>query len=79
MGSASIKGLAGAAIGMATLTVVDLMAIAVAQQFEDTGLVSNTTADAFISGLAIFGTFSAVIVIALIGKLVIQLFQEGNN
>lgn len=76
---ANLKMLSTAAIGMATLTVVDLMAIAVATQFKNTGLVDNTTADAFISALAIFGTFSAVIVIALVGKIVIGLFQGSDN
>lgn len=77
--SDSIKKLSASAVAIAAFTIVNLMGIAVVTQFKTTGLVDNTTADAFISALAVFGTFASVVVIALIGKVVISLFQEGQG
>ena len=36
-------------------------------------------ADTFSTGLAIFGTFMAVIVLAIVGKLIIGLFRKGKK
>jgi len=66
------------AIAVGALAAVTLVSIAVVNGFKDTNLVDNTTADAFITGLTIFGTFTAVIVLALVGKIVIGLFKTGN-
>lgn len=65
------------AIAVVGLSAVTLTGLAVVSGFKDTGLVDNTTADNFIAGLAIFGTFMAVIVLALVGKIIIGLFQKG--
>lgn len=65
------------AIGLASLAAVSLTGIAVVQGFKDSNLVDNDTADKFIAALAIFGTFSAVLAIALIGKIIIGLFKGG--
>jgi len=73
----SLKSLGGAAIAVGSLAIIDLMAIAVVTQFKATDLVDNATADKFITGLAIFGTFVGVVVIALVGKIVIGLFRKG--
>ena len=73
-----------AAIGLVTLSIVSLMGIAVLQGFEDAGVLtlenisgtmSNANVDNFIAGLAIFGTFSTILAIAIVGKLVIALFR----
>ena len=75
---ADITGMQASAIAVVGLSAVTLTGLAVVSGFKDTGLVDNTTADAFITGLAIFGTFMAVIVLALVGKIIIGLFRKGN-
>ena len=50
------------------LAIVVVTAITVLSGFKDTGLVDNTVVDKFINGLAIFGTFIGVIVLAIVGK-----------
>ena len=73
---ADIKSMGAYAIGLASLAAISLTGIAVVQGFKDSNLVDNTTADNFISAIAIFGTFSAVLAIALIGKIIIGLFKD---
>lgn len=75
--STSLRKLGIFAVALVTLAAVTLMGIAVINGFKDTNLVDNTTADNFITGLALFGSFSTVIAIALVGKLVIGLFKRG--
>ena len=65
-----------AAIAVGTLAAVVLISLAVVQGFMNTGLVDNTTGTAFLTGLAIFGTFVSVIVLALVGKIVISIFTS---
>jgi len=75
---ADISGMQASAIAVVGLSAVTLTGLAVVSGFKDTGLVDNTTADNFITGLAIFGTFMAVIVLALVGKIIIGLFKKGK-
>ena len=70
----NLKGYAMAVVGLA---IVDVMGLAVISGFKDTGLVDNNTADAFSTGLAVFGTFIGVIVLALVGKIIMGLFQNN--
>ena len=72
-----IKNMQGAAIATIGLAVVTVMGIAVLTGFKDSGSIDNTTADLFITGLTIFGTFMAVIVLAIVGKIIIGLFKGG--
>ena len=73
----NLKVMGAYAVAVVTLAIVTLMGIAVVNGFKTTGLVDNATADLFIGGLVIFGTFIGVIVIALVGKIVIGLFKKG--
>ena len=73
-----ISNMQASAIAVVGLAAVTLTGLAVVTGFKDTNLVDNSTAEAFISGLAIFGTFMAVIVLALVGKIIIGLFKKGN-
>jgi len=66
------------AIAVVGLAAITLTGIAVVTGFKDTNLVNNTTADNFNAGLAIFGTFMAVIVLALVGKIIVGLFKKGG-
>lgn len=74
----NLSNMQTSAIAVVGLAAVTLTGLAVVTGFKDTGLVDNTTADAFITGLAIFGTFMAVIVLALVGKIIIGLFQKKS-
>ena len=64
------------AVAVLVLAAITLTALAVVQGFKDTSLVDNTTADNFITGLGYFGTFVGVIVLAIIGKIIVGLFQK---
>ena len=73
----NLKVMGAYAVAVTTLAIVVLMGIAVIGGFKTTGLISNATADLFINGLIVFGTFVGVIVLALVGKIVISLFKGG--
>ena len=45
----------------------------------DADSTGQATADKFIAGLAIFGTFMAVIVLAIVGKIIIGLFRKKSE
>jgi len=72
-----MKVLGAYAIGLVSLAAIDLTGIAVVSQYKNSGLVDNTTADQFITGLAIFGAFVGVLAISVIGKVIVGLFKEG--
>jgi len=78
MSEGNLKVMGAAAIAVGSLAAITLVSIAVVNGFKDTGLVDNTTADAFVTGLVIFGTFTSVIVLALVGKIIIGLFKKGS-
>ena len=63
------------AISVVSLAAVVLTGLAVIGGFKDTGLIDNTSAAKFESGLVIFGTFIGVIVIALVGTVIIMMFK----
>ncbi len=67
--------MSASAIAVVGLSSVVLMGLAIVDGYKDSGLVDNATADNFIAGLAVFGTFVTVIVLALVGKLIIGLFR----
>ena len=73
-----LNKLVTAAVAVASLAVVDLTAIAVVNQFKQNSLIDNTTADYFITGLTIFGSFLGVIVLAIVGKIIFKLFKSAN-
>ena len=74
-----IKKLQVYAIAVVALAVVTLTGIAVIGQFKASSLIDNTTADSFSTGLAIFGSFIGILVIAVIGKMVMALFQKSGG
>ena len=73
---AGLSSMAKDAIAVVVLAATTLMGLAVVQGYKDSGLVDNTTADRFITGMAIFGTFSTIIVLSLVGKIIIGLFRS---
>jgi len=72
----SLKLLTAAGIATVGLAVIVLTGIAVLTGFKDSGTVVNATADLFIAGLTIFGTFMAIIVLALVGKVIVGMFAK---
>lgn len=74
-----IKKLQVYAIAVVALAVVTLTGIAVIGQFKSSSLIDNDTADSFSTGLAIFGSFIGILVIAVIGKMVMALFQKSGG
>jgi len=78
MGS-GLKDMQPAAIAVVALAAVTLTGIAVVNGFKDTALIDNTTADLFVTGLTIFATFTGVIVLALVGKIIVGLFSSSQS
>lgn len=76
-GASAFKVMAAGAIAIVALLAVTLTGIAVATQYKLTNLVDNTTADNFVTGMAIFGSFSAVIVISIVGKIIVGMYKGG--
>jgi len=72
-----IRNLAVAAGVFGSLAATTLVTIAVINGFKDSGQVDNTTAAAFVTGVAIFGTFSSVISLGILGKVIIRMFQSA--
>lgn len=71
------KLLIAASISIVSLSAIVLTGIAVIEGFNNTGLLPNNVAAlAFIVGLGIFGSFAAVVVLALIGKVIQQIFTQ---
>ena len=75
MGDA-LKSLQASGIAVVSLAAIVLTGLAVVQGFKDSNTIDNDTADKFITGLAIFGTFSTIIILAIIGKAIIGLFKR---
>ena len=73
----NLKELSAAALAAVGLAVTDLIGIAIVEQMKTSGLVDNTTADLFIAGLVVFGTFLSLIVLVLVGKILIGLIRGG--
>ena len=78
--------LVGAGIATTALAIIVLTGIAVLTGFADagyggttnaSGAATNVTVDLFIAGLTIFGTFMAVVVLALVGKVIVGMFRKG--
>ena len=72
----ALKTLQASGIAVVSLAAIVLTGLAVVQGFKDSGTIDNATATKFITGLAIFGTFSTIIILAIIGKTIIGLFKR---
>lgn len=75
-GGGELKNLGTLAIALVSLAAVTLTGIAVITQYKNSNLVDNTTADNFVTGLAIFGSFVGVLAISVIGKVIVNLFRK---
>lgn len=79
MGAESgVKVMAGFAVGLVALAITSVMGIAVLIGFKNSGTLDttgNTTIDAFVAGIAVFGTFATVMALVLVGKIVLKLVR----
>lgn len=81
-----VSTMAKDAVAVLALSAITLTALAVVTGYKQsgalgeglTGNATNASADKFIAGLAIFGTFMAIIVLALVGKIIVKIFKPGN-
>ena len=73
---ANLDTMQTSAIAVVGLAAITLTGIAVVNGFKDTSLIDNATATLFVTGLTIFATFTGVIVLAIVGKLIVGLFQR---
>jgi len=78
-GVAAFGVMAAGAVAIVGLLAITLTGIAVANEYKNTGLVDNATADAFITGLTIFGSFSSVIVISIVGIVIVNMFRGAGK
>ena len=74
----ALKSLQASGIAVVSLAAIVLTGLAVVQGFKDSNTIDNATATKFITGLAIFGTFSTIIILAIIGKAIIGLFKRSD-
>ncbi len=74
----ALKDLQASGIAVVSLAAIVLTGLAVVQGFKDSNTIDNSTATKFITGLAIFGTFSTIIILAIIGKVIIGLFKRAD-
>lgn len=72
-----LKKLSAGALATVTLAITTLIGVAVLEQMKTSNLVTNSTADLFITGLTIFGTFSTLISLVIVGSIVIGLVKGG--
>ena len=73
-----LKNMQGSAIAVVGLSAVTLTGLAVVTGYKETLLVNNATADKFIAGLTIFGTFLAIIILSLVGKIIVGIFRRSD-
>jgi hypothetical protein len=73
---AELMKMSGYAIATVALATITLVGIAVVSGFKTTGQVDNTTADLFVAGLTVFGTFMSIISLALVGKIIISIVRD---
>lgn len=73
---ADILKMGAFAIATMSLAVITLTGIAVVSGYKDTKSVDNATADKFIAGLGVFGTFMSIITLALVGKIIVSIVKE---
>ena len=74
----ALKDLQASGIAVVSLAAIVLTGLAVVQGFKDSNTIDNATATKFITGLAIFGIISTIIILAIIGKVIIGLFKRSD-
>ena len=75
---ADMKGLLVMAVAIVSLAVLVIIGILTLEVIKDTELMSatgNSTVDSFITGLTYFATFTGILVIGVIGKILIKMYR----
>jgi len=77
MSESNLKSMGAAAIATVVLAVSTLLGIAIITQMKTNSYIDNTTADNFITGLGVFGTFMGLITLVLVAKIILGLVRGG--
>jgi hypothetical protein len=67
-----------AALALVTLAVSTVVGITILREFANTTAIVESDVTPFITGLAIFGTFSTILAIVIVGKVVLDLVRTKN-
>lgn len=75
---AEMKKLMSMAIAIVSLAVLVVIGILTLEVIKDTALLSasgNSTVESFITGMTYFATFTGILVIGVIGKILIGMYR----
>ena len=72
-----VKQLSIAALAMVTLAITSVIGITILRTFANATAIEDGDVTPFITGLAVFGTFSTVVAIIIVGKLVLGILKEN--
>jgi hypothetical protein len=72
-----VKQLSIAALAMVTLAITSVIGITILRTFANATAIEDADVTPFITGLAVFGTFSTVVAIIIVGKLVLGILKEN--
>jgi len=75
----NISKMSLAALALVTLAITTVVGITVLREFANSTAIESGDVTPFITGLAIFGTFSVILAIVVVGKLVIDLVKGKGN
>ena len=78
---ADMKQLTVMAVAIVSLAVLVIIGILTLEVIKDTNLMSstgNSTVDSFITGLTYFATFTGILVIGVIGKILIKMYRSDD-
>lgn len=76
-----MKKLMTMAVAIVSLAVLVVIGILTLEVVKDTALLSangNSTVDSFITGLTYFATFTGILVIGVIGKVLIRMYKADE-
>jgi len=65
-----LKKMMASVIAVGGIAIITLTSIAVVTGFRNNSLIDNTTANYFITGLTLIGSFMEIIVLSFLGKLI---------
>jgi len=77
--AAGLNYIKAGAMTLGGTAIVVIIVLAIIVGFQNTNLTDNTTAEAFITSLRIFGTFAGVVAIGLMGFGLFKMFGGGKK
>lgn len=70
--------MAVAIISLAVLVVIGILTLEVVKQTNLMSSTGNSTVDTFITGLTYFATFTGILVIGVVGKILIKMYKADE-